>query len=42
MTAGDGQVRPGQTVVRAVVRPYASALHLGSFCFGIGMLLLAG
>lgn len=35
-------MRPEQTVVRAVVRPYASALPLGFFCFGIGMLLLAG
>lgn len=38
----DRAVQPGRTVVRAVVRPYGSALPLGFFCFGIGMLLLAG
>lgn len=30
------------TEVRIVVRPYATSLALGFFCFGIGMLLLAG
>jgi uncharacterized protein len=35
-------VDPAQSIIRISVRPYGSALPLGFFSFGIGMLLLGG
>jgi uncharacterized protein len=35
-------VDPAQSIIRISVRPYGSALPLGFFSFGVGMLLLGG
>jgi succinate-acetate transporter protein len=35
-------VKPQETIVRVAVRPYGSALPLGFFSFGVGMLVLGG